>query len=300
MNTPTLRSNILLLLTAIIWGFAFVAQRIGMDYVGPFTFNGLRFALGGFSLLPLLLSMNRQRDPGPDTGLTALLLGGVSAGIALFLGASLQQVGIVYTTVGNAGFITGLYVVLVPLMGLFLKQKASIEAWTGACLAAVGMYFLSVTEQFTIAFGDLLELLGAFCWAAHVLLIGRLARRMDALKIAFVQFLSCSVLSLLAAALTEKISIQGISDAAVPIAYGGLLSVGIAHTLQVIAQRHAHAAHAAIILSLEAVFAALGGCWLLGEALSQRGIFGSALMLTGILLSQFQLKFPGCRRSQQP
>ena len=290
MNTQTVRSNLLLLLTAIIWGFAFVAQRVGMEYVGPFTFNGVRFALGGLSLLPLLYA-NRNRDSARETQVTSLLWGGALAGLALFLGASLQQVGIVYTSAGKAGFITGLYVVLVPLLGLFWKQKTTAETWLGACLAALGMYLLSVTEQFTIAFGDVLELIGAFFWAGHVLLIGWLTRRLDALKIAFAQFMTCSILSLLAASVTEEISLTDIGAAALPIAYGGLLSVGVAYTLQVVAQRHAHAAHAAIILSLEAVFAALGGWLLLGEILSPRGIFGCTLMLVGMLLSQVQLKF---------
>ena len=290
MNTQTVRSNFLLLLTAIIWGFAFVAQRVGMEHVGPFTFNGIRFALGGLSLLPLLY-VNRRRNSVRQTDTKALMWGGALAGIALFFGASLQQIGLVYTTAGKAGFITGLYVVLVPLLGLFWKQNTSAETWLGACFAALGLYLLSVTEQFTIAFGDLLELIGAFFWAGHVLLIGWLTRRMDALRIAFVQFITCSILSLLAASLTEAISLNlnGIAAAALPIAYGGLLSVGVAYTLQVVAQRHAHAAHAAIILSLEAVFAAIGGWLLLRETLSLRGALGCALMLVGMLLSQFRL-----------
>ena len=297
MNTQTVRSNFLLLLTATIWGFAFVAQRMGMEHVGPFTFNGVRFALGGLSLLPLLY-INRKRVSVRQTEAISLLWGGALAGVALFLGASLQQIGLVYTTAGKAGFITGLYVVLVPLLGLFWKQKTTTETWLGACLAAIGMYLLSITGQFTIAFGDLLELIGAFFWAGHVLLIGWLTRRMDALRIAFVQFMTCSILSLLAALLTESIKLAGVTAAALPIAYGGLLSVGVAYTLQVVAQRHAHAAHAAIILSLEAVFAAIGGWLLLQETLSLRGIFGCGLMLAGMLLSQLQLKFLG--RSVKP
>ncbi|MCP4404526.1 MAG: DMT family transporter [bacterium] len=290
MNTQTTRSNLLLLLTAIIWGFAFVAQRMGMEHVGPFTFNGIRFALGGLSLLPLLY-VNRKQHSVRETPVKTLLWGGALVGVALFFGASLQQIGLVYTSAGKAGFITGLYVVLVPLLGLLWKQKTTSATWLGACLAASGMYLLSVSEQFTIAFGDLLELIGAFFWAGHVLLIGWLTRRMNALRIAFVQFMTCSILSLLAAAFTEEISLDGIMAASLSIAYGGLLSVGVAYTLQVVAQRHAHAAHAAIILSLEAVFAAIGGWLLLGEILSPRGIFGCALMLAGMLMSQLQLKF---------
>ncbi len=289
MNTHTVRVNLLLLLTAIIWGFAFVAQRIGMEHVGPFTFNGVRFALGGLSLVPLLY-INRKKSEEPSrTGLMTLLGGGFLAGCALFMGASLQQIGIVYTTAGKAGFITGLYVVLVPILGLLWKQRTSLGTWIGAFCAVIGMYLLSITEQFTISHGDLLVLIGALFWAAHVQLIGWLTRRIDALNIAFLQFMTCSLFSLITAYFTEVITGQGLRDAILPICYGGLLSVGVAYTLQVVAQRHAHAAHAAIILSLEAVFAAVGGWLILGETLSWRGMVGCALMLTGMLLSQCNL-----------
>ncbi|MBD3308992.1 EamA family transporter, partial [candidate division KSB3 bacterium] len=289
MNTQTLKSNLLLLLTAIIWGFAFVAQRVGMDYVGPFTFNGIRFALGALSLLPLLY-VNQRHMRAEITPLKTVLVGGALAGSALFIAVSLQQIGLVYTTAGKAGFITGLYVVIVPLLGLFWRQNTTFGTWLGAVLAAIGLYLLSVTGTFTIAFGDLLVVISAFFWAIHVQLIGWLTRRMDSLKLAFWQFLVCSVLSLITAIFTETITLQSIRDALIPIAYGGLFSVGVAYTLQVVAQRHAHAAHAAIILSLESVFAAVGGWLLLGETLSPRGLIGCALMLSGMLLSQFNVE----------
>ncbi len=285
----TLKSDVLLLFTAVIWGFAFVAQRVGMDYVGPFTFNGIRFALGSISLLPLLLlSRNQELVLIPISGRFAFAAGGGLAGLALFTGASLQQIGLVYTTAGKAGFITGLYVVIVPLLGLIWRQRPGTGTWAGAILAAVGLYLLSVTEEFTIAFGDLLELAGAFFWAGHVLIIGWLSPRIHPIQLAFFQYAACSALSLTAAALMEEISASGIYQAGVPILYGGLMSVGIAYTLQVIAQRDAHPAHAAILLSLEAVFAALGGWLLLGETLSVRGVIGCALMLSGMLLSQLR------------
>jgi drug/metabolite transporter (DMT)-like permease len=215
--------------------------------------------------------------------------GGLLAGCALFMGASLQQIGLVYTTAGKAGFITGLYVVIVPILGLIWKQKTSAGTWIGAFLAAIGLYLLSVTEKFTIARGDSLVLIGAFFWAGHVQLIGWLTRKMDSLQLAFFQFLTCSFLSLFSAAIVETISIQGLISALIPICYGGLCSVGIAYTLQVVAQRHAHAAHAAIILSLESVFAVIGGWLLLDELLAMRGIIGCILMLAGMLLSQFNI-----------
>lgn len=293
MKQGTIKADILLLLTATIWGFAFVAQRVGMDYVGPFTFNAVRFALGSLSLLPLImLSQKRQHKSEPPTK-KPLLAGGILAGSALFAGASLQQAGLVYTTAGKAGFITGLYVVIVPLLGLYWQQRPRAGTWLGAALAAIGLYFLSITEEFSISFGDLLVLLGAFFWAGHVLLIGWLAPRTDSLKLAASQFAICALLSFLTALGIETLSFDAILQAAVPILYGGLGSVGIAYTLQVIAQRDAHPAHSAIILSLEGVFAAIGGWLLLSEVLSLRALFGCGLMLSGMLLSELSTFFSG-------
>ena len=303
MNSRTLKSDGLLLLTATIWGFAFVAQRVGMDYVGPFTFNGIRFALGGLVLVPFIMGQ-RHKDDGNDVPLAqrrvgTILRGGGLAGIVLFTGASLQQAGLVYTTAGNAGFITGLYVVIVPILGIFLRLRANPGTWIGAVLAAIGLYFLSITDQLTIAFGDLLVLAGAFFWAAHVLIIGWLSPRTDSLKLALSQFMVCSFLSLLAAMFFETMSLYSIFQAAVPILYGGVLSVGVAYTLQVVAQRHAPPAHAAILLSLEAVFAAIGGWIMLGERLSARGLSGCGLMLAGMLISQLWglVKLPALNKS---
>jgi len=290
MRAVTVKSDALLLTTAIIWGFAFVAQRVGMDYVGPFTFNGIRFAIGSLSLLPLVLMSREQRTATnkilPNPGLKTILFGGAALGLALFSGASLQQIGLVYTTAGKAGFITGLYVIMVPVLGLFWKQQPKIGTWIGAILAAIGLYFLSVTEQFTIEMGDLLVLIGAIFWATHVLIVGWLSPRINPIKLAFSQYVACSILSLITASVVELITLSSIFEAAIPILYAGLLSVGIAYTLQVIAQRDAHPAHAAILLSLEAVFAAVGGWLILGEIISPRGLVGCGLMLAGMLLSQ--------------
>lgn len=290
MKQGTVKADLLLLLTAAIWGFAFVAQRVGMDYVGPFTYNAVRFALGSLSLIPLILLMSKKKqDEHPEIHRgngRALWIGGAIAGCALFAGASLQQAGLVYTTAGKAGFITGLYVVMVPLIGLFWKQRPKFGTWLGAILAAIGLYFLSVTEEFTISFGDLLVLISACFWAGHVLIIGWLSPKMDSLKLAAAQFAICSVLSFLVALGIETMSIESIFQAAIPILYGGLFSVGIAYTLQVVAQKDAHPAHSAILLSLEGVFAAIGGWIMLGEVLTLRGFFGCALMLVGMLLSE--------------
>lgn len=296
MKSTTLKSDILLLLTAAIWGFAFVAQRLGMDHVGPFTFNGIRFALGSLALVPLMLfnarttSVRGDRKPSATEN-RMLLIGGPLAGLAIFTGASLQQVGLVYTTAGKAGFITGLYVVIVPMIGFFIHQRTGVATWIGAILAATGLYFLSVNEAFTVAYGDMLELIGAFFWALHVIILGRLSPVISAIRLAFFQFASCSILSLLTAFLIETITLEGIIGAGVPILYGGLMSVGIAYTLQVVAQKEADPSHAAIILSLEGVFAAIGGWLMLNEFLSVRSVLGCALMLSGMLISQLQFYF---------
>ncbi len=293
-DRQVLKSNLLLLITATIWGFGFVAQRMGMDHVGPFTFNGVRFALGSISLLPLLYVTRTRRamyaEILPAADAKTVAWGGSLAGIALFLGASLQQVGLVYTTAGKAGFITGLYVVIVPLLGLIWRQRPDLGTWIGAVLAAWGMYLLSVTEDFTVEFGDLLVFIGAFFWAGHVHLLGWLSPKIDSIHLAFSQFVACSLFSLITAILTEVITLSGIIAAAVPLFYGGVCSVGVAYTLQVVGQRNANPSHAAIILSMEAVFAAIGGWMILGEVLSPRGLTGCALMMTGMVLSQFQFR----------
>jgi drug/metabolite transporter (DMT)-like permease len=193
---------------------------------------------------------------------------------------------LIYTTAGKAGFITGLYVVIVPLLGMVWKQWPGWGGSTGAIIAAVGLYFLSVTEEFNFAPGDAWELAGAFMWATHVLILGWLSPRVDVLKLACAQYVVCSCLSLLVAGYTETITAQGLREATIPILYGGVMSVGIAYTLQVVAQKVAPPTHAAIILSLEAVFAALAGWLILGEVLTARGLFGCGLMLAGMVVAQ--------------
>ncbi|HMM22322.1 MAG TPA: DMT family transporter [Selenomonadales bacterium] len=289
-------SNLLLLLAAAIWGLAFVAQRVGMDHVGPFTFNGVRFALGSLSLVPLMIYFTRQdtatsgAKDGPRAAKASYA--GLLVGAILFIAASLQQIGLVYTTAGKAAFITCLYIVLVPITGIFLRHRITLPTWLGSILAVVGLYFLCVKESLTISYGDLLELIGAFFWTAHILVIDHYSRKVDTLKLACFQFLTCSVLSLLTAVAIETITTDGIVQAAVPLLYGGVCSVGIAYTLQIVGQKHAAPAHAAIILSMETVFAALGGYLLLDERLGPLELLGCALMLAGMLLSQLQVMKP--------
>lgn len=288
--SPRLRANIALLLTAVIWGFAFVAQRSGMEHVGPFTFNAIRFAIGGLVLVPLILLLDQRRKaaavPLVPFGNRKLLLGGVLAGSVIFAAATLQQMGIAYTTAGKAGFITSLYVVLVPLLGLPLGHRPPAALWIGVALATAGLYFLTIEGGFRMAWGDLLVLAGAFLWAGHVLLLGRLSPNTDPVKLAFLQFMACAAFSAFAALLTETTTAAGLRAALAPILYAGIMSVGVGYTVQVIAQGHTRPVDAAIILSLEAVFAVIGGWLLLGEQLSARALSGCALMLAGIVISQ--------------
>ena len=292
MKGQTLRSNLLLLLAAAIWGFAFVAQRVGAKYIGSFTFNGIRFALGSLSLLPLIFYFSRKKVIQVELvdSTKSSLKAGIIAGIILFIAASFQQIGLVDTTAGKAAFITGLYIVLVPIIGIFLKHYIRFNIWIGIVIAAIGLYFLCVNESLSIARGDVYELIGAFFWAIHILLIGHFTKKVDTLKLSFFQFMTCSLLSMAVALRFEIISLNGIMQAAIPILYGGICSVGIAYTLQAIGQKHAQPSHAAIILSMETVFASIGGLIILNENLGLRGYMGCLLMLAGMLLAQVQFK----------
>jgi drug/metabolite transporter (DMT)-like permease len=281
---------LLLLLAAVIWGFAFVAQRAGMEHVGPFFFTGARFALGTVTLLPLLIFERRR---GATAGLQSLsawatVLGCGSAGLLLFFSVSLQQVGLVYTTAGKAGFITGLYVVIVPLLGLLRGQPAGTTVWIGAVAAVIGLYLLTMTRALEIERGDALVLASAFGWALHVHLVGWLARKLHPIVVAVSQFGICAVLALLVTLASETVTLEGVRGAALAIAYAGFLSVGVAYTLQVVGQRHVDPSRAGIILSLEAVFAVLGGWLILSEAMTPRMLAGCGLMLAGMLLSQIR------------
>lgn len=295
LNNKRLGANILLLLTAAIWGLGFVAQRVGSQSIGAFTFNGIRFALGSISLIPLLIYFNKRKKITSDDENTVevpskkTILPGVLVGIALYAGATLQQIGLIYTTAGKAGFITGLYMVIVPVIGIFLGHKIGKNSWIGVGLAVVGLYLLSINENFSISYGDLLELIGSVFWAIHILTIDYFSNRIEPLKLSCIQFATCSLLSLITALIFEQITISSILDALIPLLYSGLLSVGVAYTLQVVAQKNAKPSHTAIILSMESVFGAIGGALILGETMSNRGYIGCILILGGILVSQIKL-----------
>lgn len=284
MRSQALRADILMLITAAIWGAAFVAQRLGMDAIGPFLYTGLRFALGALVLLPLLYLLPRGEHHEPMN--RGLLLGGVLMGLALSLGINLQQVGLLFTSVTNSGFITGLYVIIVPLLGLLLGHRTGMGTWIGALLAVGGMFLLSVGDNFQVARGDWLQLAGAVVWGVHVLLVGFFASRHDPVRLAILQFITCAVISLALALVLEDIRLDAIVSAGPAILYGGVIAVAIGYTLQVVAQKHAIASHAAIILSLEAVFAAIAGALMLRESLHARGYLGCALMFVGMLVAQ--------------
>lgn len=284
----TLTANLLLLLAAAVWGFAFVAQRVGMAHMGPFTFNAIRFALGAVSLVPVIrVTRARQEHNAPPM---RLIVSGTVLGIVLFAAASAQQLGIVTTTAGKAGFITGLYVVLVPLLALVWGERASWLTWAGALLAVAGLYFLSVTEHVVLSVGDAWVLLSAFLFAIQIQLVAYLTQRVDPLPLAAVQFVVCSLLSWIAAGFTESITWSILDGGLASILYGGFMSVGVAYSLQAVAQRYARPTPAAIIMSLESAFAALGGGLFLGEHLGVRGGIGAVLMMAGMMLAQVKPK----------
>lgn len=284
MDSTRRNANLMLLLAAAIWGFAFVAQRVGMEHMGPLYFNGIRFALGAAVLLPFIATGRRASTGGVRPPVPWRY--GALAGGLIFVASTLQQYGLVFTTAGKAGFITGLYVVFTPLLGLFWGQRTGLGTWFGVILATAGLYLLSAQGVFGIQLGDGLVLISALFWAGHVQWVGRVVDGTDPLELAAVQFGTCSALSLVGALVFETFDAVAVRAAAVPILYAGIMSVGGAYTLQVLAQRHARPAHTAIILSLEAVFAALGGWAVLGEILPLRGLIGCALMLGGVMLAQ--------------
>jgi drug/metabolite transporter (DMT)-like permease len=282
-----LRANLLMLVAAAIWGSAFVAQQLSLGVIGPFLFTGLRFLLGAAVLVPLLaLNAAARAQFAAIRRSPALLLPGLALGTLLAVSISLQQIGLQYTRVANAGFISSLYVVIVPLMGVFARHRIGAGTWFGALLAALGLYFLSVDEHFSMLYGDWFQLAGAIIIAVHVLAVGHFARRLDPLVLAFLQFASCGVLCVATGLALEPIGIAVLRGALPTLLYCGILSVGVGYTLQVVAQRDAAPAHAALIFSMEGVFAALAGWLALGETLTLRAMFGCALMLAGLVACQ--------------
>jgi len=333
MNKRVLGADLLLLLTAAVWGFGFVAQKSGMQYVGPFAFNGIRFPLGSLSLLPLIVWQKRKRPDVSREEKAAIrknvFFSSFLAGTCLFIAVTFQQLGIMVTSAGNAGFITGLYVIFTPIFGIFLGRKTGKATWFGAFLTLTGLYFLSIASpQGGLNIGDIIIAVSAVFWAFHVLIIDALVQKTDPLVLSSGQFAFAGFYALMAAFLAEPvlsnwlthqlekagpgilssglfswksfpallsglgsgtIPVSLVSSAVVPILYGGLGSVGIGYTLQVVAQKDAPPAHATIILCLEGCFAAMGGIIILHEPVGVRTIIGFFLMLAGMLVSQWEL-----------
>ena len=287
-----MKNNILLVLTALIWGCAFVAQSVGMDYVGPFTFNTARFLIGAIVLLPVIWFMDRQRKTGAekDAGQKTLIIGGICCGIALAVASTLQQWGILFTTVGKAGFITAMYIVIVPLLGIFIGKKVRPLIIGCVAIAVVGFYFLCMTESLRLGLGDFLVLLCAIAFSIHILVIDHFSPKVDGVKMSAIQFLTAAIISAVPTLLWEQPVFTEILQAWQPVLYAGVMSCGVAYTLQIIAQKNADPTVASLLLSLESVFSVLAGWVLLGQGLSLKELFGCVLIFCAIILAQLPEK----------
>ena len=297
-----LKGNLMLLLTALIWGSSFVAQRAGMEYIGPFTFNVLRSLIGGLTLIPVILIIGRSKSPEAQEAKDAsesqtlekdrktLLLGGVCCGLALFIACSLQQVGIVYTTAGKAGFITALYIVLVPILGVFIGKKVRPIIWFCIVLSVAGLYLLCMKDGFSLSRGDFLVLLCALFFSIHILVIDHFSPKASGVKLSCIQFFVCGILSLIPASAFEEFNWGQILSCWVPILYSGVLSCGVAYTLQIVAQKNTEPAVASLLLSLESVFAVISGVLILHESITLKEFCGCAIMFIAIIVAQLPSK----------
>ncbi|MCL2111761.1 MAG: DMT family transporter [Clostridiales bacterium] len=288
MASKELKATILLFLTSIIWGVSFVAQVVGMEYMRPFLFNGLSFLIGAASLVPITLIFDRAK---PDAAMRRTLWKyGAVCGLLVFFAGNLQQFGVDLTgSAGKSGFITGLYIIIVPIAGIFMKRPAGKLIWAGAGIAVVGMYFLCVEDGLgSLMLGDGLLLLGACFWAAHIIAIDRFAPKVSALRLSMIQFVICGALCMIFAVLTEPVVPAYMLMGIAPLLYRGIGSIGVAYTLQVVGQRYVAPAKASVIFSLESVFSVVGGVILINEAMTGRAYFGCALIFCGIILSQLQ------------
>lgn len=296
-RTSSVKSPLLLFLTAIIWGTAFVAQSVGMDYVGPFTFNFVRSVIGGAVLIPCVFLLDRFRGldgAGSEKIYTwhqkELFAGGICCGVALFIASNLQQFGIQYTTVGKAGFITALYIVIVPVIGVFTKKTTGYKIWLSVLLAVAGLYLLCITEGFSVGTGDFLVFLCALCFSVHILIIDYFSPKVDGVRMSCIQFFVCSLLSGIAMVFTEQFEFHAVLTAWMPLLYAGVMSCGVAYTLQIVGQKGMDPTVASLILSLESVVSVLSGWLLLNQKLSLRELAGCVLMFVAIILAQIPKK----------
>ena len=286
MHGIKIKNSLILLLTAIIWGVAFVAQSVGMDYVGPFAFTCVRSLIGGVVLLPLL-ALRRRGQPSPSSpDRKALWLGGLFCGIFLAAASCFQQFGIQFTTVGKAGFITAFYIVLVPVLGLFFKKRCGVFVWAGVILALIGLYLLCITEGFSIRLGDLMVFICALLFAGHILVIDHFTQKVDGVAMACIQFFVCGALCAIPMLLFERPSFSQLLSAWMPILYAGVLSSGVGYTLQIVGQKDMNPTVASLILSLESVVSVLAGLILLNQQLTGREIFGCVFMFIAIVMAQ--------------
>lgn len=281
-----LRADLILLLTAFIWGLAFVYQRTGMDHIGPITFTFGRFFIGALAILPLWYAMEKPEQIFANNAINkkAALLG-----LVLTAGMLLQQWGMVYTTAGRAGFLTGVYIIFVPIIGIFFRNKTQWPTWVGVAMAMVGLFFLGQVESDELFTGDILILLGSILFALHMIFTGKLANQTSPFRLIFIQFVVATIISFILVPIFEGWDWQGILGAGVALLYVGVMSSGVAFCLQVVGQRTAPASHASIILSFESVFAALCGWWLLDEYLTDPELIGCGLILAGGLVSQLKV-----------
>lgn len=289
MNSKV-KGNIMLLITAIIWGSSFVAQKKGMDYLGPFSFNFARNVLSTIFLFILVkiwpkVTKTPKVEESKETK-RITLIGGIFCGIALAIAMALQQIGLMYTTAGKGGFITALYIVFVPLTGLFLGKRVPLKIWVSVVIAAIGLYLLSIQKGFSISKGDFYVLLCSFAYTAHILVIDRYSPQTDGMKLSAIQFATATVISGVIMLFTENITWMGIQEAIVPIAYAGILSSGVGFTLQIIAQKDTDPTIASLLISLESVFSVIAGAILLHEVMSIREIVGCIIMFAAIILAQ--------------
>lgn len=296
------KNALILVLTAFIWGTAFVAQSVGMDYLEPFTFNGVRSLIGGAALLPciaILQKMNRKDGVGKEPGSgdvrkerKDMVFGGIACGLLLFAASSLQQIGIQFTTAGKAGFITACYIVIVPVLGIFLKKKIGWKVWAAVAIALAGLYFLCMTEKFTVGKGDVLIFACALVFSLHILVIDYFSPKVDGVKMSCIQFFVCGIASLPFMFLLETPKIGAMLNGWLPLLYAGVMSCGVGYTLQIIGQKDMNPAIASLILSLESCFSVLAGWIVLGERLSARESIGCVLMFAAIILAQVPEKNP--------
>ena len=299
MKTGQMKNSLLLLLTAFIWGVAFVAQSVGGEAVGCFTFNGVRSLIGAAVLIPVIyfLDAQKKKELGEEKFLEqrgdkkTLLLGGICCGVMLCIASNFQQFGISFTTVGKAGFITAMYILIVPILGLFMKKRVGAKVWLGVVLATVGLYMLCMTsESFSLSKGDFLVLICAGFFSLHILIIDYFSPKVDGVRMSCIQFFVCGVISTAIAFVFENPSFSAILFGWLPILYAGVLSCGVAYTLQIVGQKNMDPTVASLILSLESVFSVLAGWVILHQTLSVRELFGCVLMFLAIILAQLPEK----------